>query len=72
MQLTHLCNLVALCTNKRVAVIDDGFFNSMLEIDQQQQKYFYAHTLGIKQKIKKFFIQSRKEISYDLHKKLRK
>ncbi|VBB27373.1 unnamed protein product [Acanthocheilonema viteae] len=38
MQLTHAYNLLALCTVKRVAVIDEKFFDSILEIDQHQQK----------------------------------
>uniref|UniRef100_A0AAF5RVH4 Tectonin beta-propeller repeat-containing protein 2 n=1 Tax=Wuchereria bancrofti TaxID=6293 RepID=A0AAF5RVH4_WUCBA len=46
MQLTHVCNLLALCTVKRVAVIDEKFFNLILEIDQHQRKAICIHMIA--------------------------
>ncbi|EFO22800.2 hypothetical protein LOAG_05685 [Loa loa] len=46
MQLTHVCNLLALCTVKRVAVMEENFFNSVLEIDQHQQKAVGIHMIA--------------------------
>ncbi|VDO35236.1 unnamed protein product [Onchocerca flexuosa] len=38
MQLIHICGFLALCAVKRISVIDENFFNSVLEIDQHEQK----------------------------------
>uniref|UniRef100_A0A8R1XZ53 Tectonin beta-propeller repeat-containing protein 2 n=2 Tax=Onchocerca TaxID=6281 RepID=A0A8R1XZ53_ONCVO len=43
MQLIHICGFLALCTVKRIAVIDENFFNSVLEIDQHEQKAIGIH-----------------------------
>ncbi|CAG9539955.1 unnamed protein product [Cercopithifilaria johnstoni] len=48
MQLTHACNLLALCTIRRVAIIDEKFFDSVLEIDQDQQKVIGIHVMVAK------------------------
>ncbi|VDK69946.1 unnamed protein product [Litomosoides sigmodontis] len=44
-QLTYACNFLALCTVKRVAVID-SFFDSVLEIDQHEQKAIGIHVIA--------------------------
>ncbi|KAM3717134.1 Tectonin beta-propeller repeat-containing protein [Dirofilaria immitis] len=45
MQLTHISGLLALCTVKRIAVIDEIFFNSVLEINQREQKATCIHMI---------------------------
>uniref|UniRef100_A0A0R3RW02 Tectonin beta-propeller repeat-containing protein 2 n=1 Tax=Elaeophora elaphi TaxID=1147741 RepID=A0A0R3RW02_9BILA len=57
-QLTYLCNLLALCTVKRVAVINENFFDSVLEIDQNQQKVVGIHMNSKSYGMELFVLQS--------------
>uniref|UniRef100_A0A915Q7N9 Tectonin beta-propeller repeat-containing protein 2 n=1 Tax=Setaria digitata TaxID=48799 RepID=A0A915Q7N9_9BILA len=56
--LSHICSFLALCTPKRVAVINESSFNSVLEIDQHQLNVVGIHMVVKSYGVELFILQS--------------